>query len=199
MSRRVAAVVFVALLASMVCLAAPASLTDEDIRAIVKKSDKFFAAVEEMEGTYKLPSGMLIQILNKGPSTGKTARKDTNCDVHYSGWLMNGQKFDSSYDRGQPSSFKPNQVVKAWTESLQLMKEGDKWRIFVPYYLGYGDKGSPPSIPEFSTLIFDIELIKVKGVGRPGTKADAALQKLIGTPVDDLIVTRGEKWRRIRV
>lgn len=81
--------------------------------------------------------------------------------THYRGTLVNGQEFDSSYKRGEPATFPVNGVIKGWTEALQLMKEGDKWRLYIPYDLAYGERGAGQDIPPYATLIFDIELIKV--------------------------------------
>ena len=81
--------------------------------------------------------------------------------THYRGTLINGKQFDSSYDRGEPATFPVNGVIKGWTEALQMMKEGDKWRLYIPYNLAYGERGAGQDIPPYSTLIFDIELLKV--------------------------------------
>ena len=85
---------------------------------------------------------------------------DTPCDCHYLGTLIDGTQFDSSFDRGKPSTFAPNQVIKGWTEAMQLMVEGDKWEMYIPYHLAYGEHGKPPKIPAKSTLIFIMELVK---------------------------------------
>jgi len=77
--------------------------------------------------------------------------------------LIDGSEFDSSYKRGQPTTFAPNQVIKGWTEAMQLMVEGDKWEMYIPSDLGYGPNGSPPKIPGGATLIFTMEIIKIKG------------------------------------
>ncbi len=83
-------------------------------------------------------------------------------ECHYEGTLINGQVFDSSYRRGETATFGLNQVIKGWTEGLQLMQEGAKYRFFIPYQLAYGERGAGQSIPPFATLIFDVELVKVK-------------------------------------
>merc|ERR1712194_663021 len=87
----------------------------------------------------------------------------TPCECHYEGTLVDGGKFDSSYDRGAPTSFAPNQVIKGWTEAMQLMVEGDKWEMYIPMGLAYGPDGKPPTIPPKATLIFIMEIVKIKG------------------------------------
>ena len=79
---------------------------------------------------------------------------DSSCDCHYRGTLIDGTEFDSSYGRGAPTAFAPNQVIKGWTEAMQLMVEGDKWEMYIPSDLGYGDRGSPPKIKGGDALIF---------------------------------------------
>lgn len=95
--------------------------------------------------------------------TGKTPTIDSPCDCHYSGTLIDGTEFDSSYKRGQPLTFAPNQVIKGWTEAMQLMKEGGKWELYIPSDLAYGDRGAGASIPGGAALIFTLELLEVKG------------------------------------
>lgn len=105
-------------------------------------------------------SGLQYEVLTQGE--GKTPLTSDMVTVNYKGTLLNGTPFDSSYDRGEPATFALNRVIPGWTEALQLMKEGSKYRFFVPYNLGYGSRATPDgSIPPFSTLIFEIELIKV--------------------------------------
>lgn len=93
--------------------------------------------------------------------SGKTPARSDRVTTHYTGTLVDGSKFDSSVDRGQPAVFGVTQVISGWTEALQLMKEGDKWKLFIPYKLAYGAQGRPPVIPPAATLIFEIELLKV--------------------------------------
>ncbi len=145
----------------------------------------FLATKENEAGVFKLPSGMLFKVLMKG-SGKKSPGPNDDCDVHYKGTLVTGAKFDSSYDRGSPATFKPTQVIKGWTEALQLMREGDKWEVYIPYDLAYGARGSPPKIPGFSPLTFQMELIKVKGTGKPALQASGDLKALIGKTHDEL-------------
>jgi len=124
------------------------------------EGEAFLAANAKKEGVVTLPSGLQYQVLREG--NGKQPKATDQVECHYEGTLINGQKFDSSYDRGQTATFPLNQVIAGWTEGLQLMKEGAKYRFFIPYNLGYGERGAGQSIPPFATLIFDVELIAVK-------------------------------------
>jgi FKBP-type peptidyl-prolyl cis-trans isomerase FklB len=106
-----------------------------------------------------LPSGLQYKVLTEG--NGPKPGKDQTVTAHYVGTLINGQEFDNSVKRGQPAQFAVTGVIPGWTEALQLMKVGSKWRIFVPADLAYGDEGAGETIPPGSTLIFDIELLGV--------------------------------------
>ena len=176
-----------ALLIAFVVVAFVAALvTSKDMEAYHKRTGaKFLADKEKEAGVYKLPSGMLFKVLAKG-SGEKSPGPNDDCDVHYKGTLRDGTKFDSSYDRGSPATFKPTQVIKGWTEALQLMREGDKWEVYIPYELAYGTRGSPPKIPGFAPLVFEMELIKVKGAGKAAAKAAEELKALIGKTHDEL-------------
>lgn len=102
-----------------------------------------------------------LKYIIENPGTGAAPSATSQVTVHYSGYLLNGNKFDSSVDRGQPATFGLNQVIPGWTEGLQLLKEGGKAKLIIPPNLGYGDNGYPPVIPPKSWLVFDVELIKV--------------------------------------
>ena len=138
-----------------------------------KVSNEWLAEKAKEEGVYKLPSGMCFTILEKGEGELSPNLADP-CAVHYKGTLTDGTQFDSSYDRGAPSEFAPNQVIKGWTEALQLMREGDKWEVYIPYTLAYGVDGKAPNIPPKATLIFTMELVQVKNGGKPAAEALAA-------------------------
>lgn len=119
----------------------------------------FLEENKKKEGVKTLPSGLQYKVLAEG--SGKTPQAADNVTVNYKGTLINGAEFDNSYKRGQPATFRPNGVIKGWTEALQLMKEGAKWQLFIPPELGYGERGAGP-VPPNSTLIFEVELISVK-------------------------------------
>ena len=112
------------------------------------------------EGVVTLPSGLQYQVLREG--NGKKPKATDKVECHYEGTLIDGTKFDRSYDRGQTATFGLNQVIAGWTEGLQLMQEGAKYRFFIPYNLAYGENGAGQSIPPYAALIFDVELVAVK-------------------------------------
>jgi len=111
------------------------------------------------DGITVTESGLQYRVIEEGTGTSPSATSDVT--VHYSGTLINGEEFDSSYKRGQPASFPLDGVISGWTEGLQLMKEGGKYEFFIPHNMGYGERGSGGGIPPFSTLIFIVELISV--------------------------------------
>jgi FKBP-type peptidyl-prolyl cis-trans isomerase FklB len=128
--------------------------------AIAKsQSEKFLLENKSKDGVKTTASGLQYKVISEG--TGKSPTTADRVTVHYTGKLTDGTVFDSSVQRGQPATFRVNQVIPGWTEALQMMQEGDKWTLFIPYSLGYGERGSPPQIPPFSTLIFEVELMKV--------------------------------------
>ena len=122
--------------------------------------EKFLAENGKKDGIITTKSGLQYQVLREG--NGKAPKATDQVECHYEGTLIDGTKFDSSYDRGQTATFPLNQVIAGWTEGLQLMTEGAKFRFFIPYQLGYGERGAGASIPPFSALIFDVELVAVK-------------------------------------
>ncbi|ALJ00375.1 hypothetical protein DC20_17105 [Rufibacter tibetensis] len=124
-----------------------------------KEGEAFLEANKDKEGVQSLPSGLQYQVLESG--SGKTPTRNSNVTTHYHGTLIDGTVFDSSYERGEPASFPVNGVIAGWTEALQLMKEGDKWRLFIPSNLAYGSRGAGADIGPNATLIFDVELITV--------------------------------------
>ena len=124
-----------------------------------KAGEDYLAANAKKEGVITLPSGLQYQVLKDG--NGKKPKATDKVKCHYEGMLVDGTMFDSSIQRGEPAVFPLNQVIAGWTEGLQLMSEGAKYRFFIPYNLGYGEHGAGASIPPFSALIFDVELIEV--------------------------------------
>ena len=133
---------------------------EEQAGAAKAEGEAFLAENAKKEGGVSLPSGVQYQVLREGDGRKPAATDQVEC--HYEGTLINGQVFDSSYQRGQTATFGLNQVIAGWTEGLQLMQEGAKYRFFIPYHLAYGERGAGQSIPPFATLIFDVELVKVK-------------------------------------
>lgn len=133
---------------------------EEQAGAAKAEGEAFLAENAKKEGVVSLPSGLQYQVLREGDGRKPAATDQVEC--HYEGTLINGQVFDSSYQRGQTATFGLNQVIAGWTEGLQLMLEGAKYRFFIPYHLAYGERGAGQSIPPFATLIFDVELVKVK-------------------------------------
>ena len=122
----------------------------------------FLEANKSKEGVITLESGLQYKVLEEGGGLEHPTVR-TPCECHYAGRLLDGSEFDSSYSRGQPTTFAPNQVIKGWTEAMQLMVVGDKWEMYIPYQLAYGAAGKPPKIPAAATLIFIMEIVKIKG------------------------------------
>ena len=121
--------------------------------------EKYLAENGKREGVVTLPSGLQYQVLREG--NGKKPKATDSVKCHYEGFLIDGTVFDSSVQRGEPATFGLQQVIAGWTEGLQLMQEGAKYRFFIPYRLAYGEGGAGQMIPPFATLIFDVELIEV--------------------------------------
>ena len=130
----------------------------EQYKGTIEEGKKFLAENAKRAEVTTLPSGLQYEVLQEGPE-GPSPTATTKVTVHYEGKLLNGTVFDSSYKRGQPTSFGVNQVISGWTEALQLMKAGDKWKLFIPYDLAYGERKAGNDITPFSTLVFEVELI----------------------------------------
>jgi len=126
---------------------------------------EFLGENAQREEVVQMPSGLQYEVLKAGPEDGPHPNASSKCLCHYRGTLLNGEEFDSSYKRGTPATFAPNQVVKGWTEALQLMRPGDKWKLYLPSDLAYGDSGAGAKIPAGAMLIFELELIEVQGEG----------------------------------
>lgn len=132
----------------------------EASKAAKAEGEKYLAENAKKDGVITLPSGLQYKVLSEG--NGKQPKATDKVKCHYEGFLINGQVFDSSVQRGEPAVFPLNQVIKGWTEGLQLMKEGAKYRFFIPYHLAYGEAGAAGAIPPYAALIFDVELIEVQ-------------------------------------
>ncbi|MGO9588545.1 MAG: FKBP-type peptidyl-prolyl cis-trans isomerase [Candidatus Acidiferrales bacterium] len=128
--------------------------------ANMKEGQEFLAANKTKDGVVTLPSGLQYKIIT--PGTGPKPTADDTVVCNYSGALLDGKEFDSSYKRGQPAEFPLKGVIKGWTEALQLMPVGSKWQLFIPSDLAYGPQGRGP-IPPNATLIFQVELLSIKG------------------------------------
>jgi FKBP-type peptidyl-prolyl cis-trans isomerase FklB len=123
------------------------------------EGEAFLTENAQKSGVTTLPSGLQYEVLTEG--SGPKPTPSSSVTTHYHGTLINGTVFDSSYQRGQPATFGVNQVIAGWTEALQLMPEGSKWRLYIPSDLAYGKRGAGRDIPGDTALIFDVELLKV--------------------------------------
>jgi FKBP-type peptidyl-prolyl cis-trans isomerase FklB len=128
-------------------------------KAHKEAGEKYLAENAKKADVVTLPSGLQYQVLKEGNGKKPSAKDTVKC--HYEGFLIDGTVFDSSVQRGEPAVFPLQQVIAGWTEGLQLMQEGAKYRFFIPYRLAYGEGGAGNSIPPFAALIFDVELIEV--------------------------------------
>lgn len=143
---------------------APKAFAEGQAMVEKKKMEKeaaMAAAAEKIKAAYTnvTPSGLRYQVITEG--TGAKPTATSNVKVHYTGSFLDGKVFDSSVQRGEPISFGLNQVIPGWTEGVQLMKEGAKYKFYIPYNLAYGEQGYPGAIPPKSDLIFEVELIKI--------------------------------------
>lgn len=127
--------------------------------AAIEQGEMFLKMNKERAGVVTLKSGLQYEVLKSGNGRQPKATDQVRC--HYEGRLVDGTLFDSSIQRGEPAVFGVNQVIQGWVEALQLMREGDKWKLFIPYQLGYGEQGAGNAIPPYSTLVFEVELLKV--------------------------------------
>eukprot|EP00437_Effrenium_voratum_P010246 CAMPEP_0181432070 /NCGR_PEP_ID=MMETSP1110-20121109/18577_1 /TAXON_ID=174948 /ORGANISM="Symbiodinium sp., Strain CCMP421" /LENGTH=232 /DNA_ID=CAMNT_0023555461 /DNA_START=50 /DNA_END=751 /DNA_ORIENTATION=- len=149
---------------------------------------KFLEENAKREGVVTLPSGLQYKVLREGHGE-KSPLVGTPCECHYAGTTPSltpdaidkeesqWAEFDSSYKRGSPTTFAPNQVIKGWTEAMQLMVEGDKWQMYIPSELGYGDGGSGAKIKGGDVLIFNMEIMKIKGESKPAERCDVETLK----------------------
>lgn len=122
---------------------------------------KFLAENKKKDGVKEMPNGLQYSVIKEG--TGAIPTANDTVSVHYHGTLIDGTVFDSSIERGEPAEFPVGAVIKGWTEALQMMKVGSKYKLFIPADLAYGDRAAGPKISANSTLIFDVELLSIKG------------------------------------
>jgi FKBP-type peptidyl-prolyl cis-trans isomerase FklB len=132
---------------------------NEKAAANLKAGQDFLEANKQKPGVTALPSGLQYEVITEGTGPKPSATSKVTC--HYHGTLIDGTVFDSSVKRGQPATFPLNMVIKGWTEGLQLMPQGSKWRFFIPADLGYGDRQVSAQIGPNSTLIFEVELLGI--------------------------------------
>ena len=123
----------------------------------------FMKSNGEREGVITTPSGLQYEVMAEGDQSGAHPKPADTVVTHYHGTLIDGTVFDSSVDRGQPASFRLDGVIKGWTEALQLMRPGDKYRLVLPPELAYGSQSAGPKIAPYSTLIFEVELLDIEG------------------------------------
>ncbi|MBR6169147.1 MAG: FKBP-type peptidyl-prolyl cis-trans isomerase [Bacteroidaceae bacterium] len=131
----------------------------EQAQTAIAEGKVYLEQNAKRDGVTQTKSGLQYEVLTEG--TGKSPKATDTVRCHYEGRLLDGTVFDSSYKRGEPADFGLNQVIPGWTEGVQLMKEGAKFRFHIPYLLAYGERGAGAQIPPYSTLVFDVELIKV--------------------------------------
>ncbi len=139
--------------------AAMAKIQAEKHGPVMEEGVKFLEENAKREEVTVTESGLQYRVMKAGE--GKSPSSTDQVTTHYHGKLIDGKVFDSSVNRGTPATFPVNGVIQGWQEALPMMKEGDKWELFIPYDLAYGENGAGGSIPPFATLIFEVELISV--------------------------------------
>ncbi len=132
---------------------------EEEAKVLAAEGEAFLAENAKRAEVTVTESGLQFEVIEQGEGEKPTA--DSTVRTHYHGTLINGTTFDSSYERGQPAEFPVGGVIKGWTEALQMMPAGSKWRLYIPHDLAYGERGAGAAIAPYSTLIFDIELLDI--------------------------------------
>ena len=135
------------------------ALSRVKIQPVIDEGRKFLAENAKKPGVKQTASGLQYEVITEG--TGEQPRDTNTVKVHYDGFLLNGTKFDSSRDRGEPATFPLNAVIRGWTEGVQLMKTGSRYKFWIPFELGYGEQGAGEKIPGGSVLMFDVELMEI--------------------------------------
>ncbi|PIB35985.1 hypothetical protein BFP72_11560 [Reichenbachiella sp. 5M10] len=130
-------------------------------KGVKEAGEKFLKENAAKAGITTLASGLQYEVIESGDASGAKPTAASQVTTHYTGQLIDGKVFDSSVQRGEPATFPVGGVIAGWTEALQLMVPGDKWKLYIPYDLAYGERGAGQDIPPFAALIFDIELISV--------------------------------------
>merc|ERR1719199_403429 len=131
--------------------------------ATTQKDLEYLRAKSKEDGVVVMPSGLMYRVLESGKEGATQPGVHDPCECHYKGKLIDGTVFDSSYERGRPATFAPDQVIKGWTEAMQLMREGDKWELYIPSELAYGEAGAGGVIPPNAALVFQMQLMLIKG------------------------------------
>jgi len=134
-------------------------LQQKKAKMAAKEGEDFLAENAKREGVTVTASGLQYEVIT--PGEGPKPAATDQVTVHYKGTLIDGKVFDSSYDRGQPATFGLNQVIAGWTEGVQLMSAGAKYKFYIPYNLAYGERGAGGEIPPYAALVFEVELIKI--------------------------------------
>lgn len=134
---------------------------EEEAKKASAVGEEFLAENAKRDGVVVLESGLQYEIVEAGEDGSEKPTAESKVRTHYHGTFIDGNVFDSSYDRGQPAEFPVGGVIAGWTEALQLMNKGAKWKLFIPYNLAYGAQGSPGGIPPYSALVFDVELLEI--------------------------------------
>lgn len=148
------------LLTDQECQAAVQAVQVELTKAVAAKNKAFLEANKKKPGVKATASGLQYKVIKSG--NGPSPTKESTVKVHYHGTLIDGTVFDSSVQRNEPISFPVSGVIRGWTEALQLMKVGDKWQLFIPSELGYGERGAGAAIGPNATLIFEVELLAIE-------------------------------------
>lgn len=142
------------------CLDALDEFEKKRVKTLREPGERFLASNAREPGVKTTESGLQYKIIREG--TGPRPEATNRVTVHYTGTFIDGAVFDSSVERGEPATFALDQVIPGWTEGVQLMSIGAKYKLFIPYHLAYGEKGRPPVIPPYSTLVFEVELLEIE-------------------------------------